>query len=318
LPVITGNGISIVGPGSGSISVDGAGLYRAFEVAAGVTGASISALTIKSATGSFSSCGGGIRTAGELTLQSVVITLCQMNCPGDTAFSFAGSAVAVPAGGSLVMQSSTVSSNEAGAVAVRGTATLVASTVEGTAAGGPAITCGSSCAITMRQCTVASNLNGGLAVSNGGQATLSSCTFTANDGTNYGAVWLTGGGATSVTMDNTVLSGNTGQDLLIVEVGTVVDNGYNFVGVSTGYTFSDATDITGNSNPQLGALANNGGQTRTCAPLSGSPIIEAGTTSAATLALLGANDQRGAGFARVSGARLDIGAVEFQQSADWP
>lgn len=58
-------------------------------------------------------------------------------------------------------------------------------------------------------------------------------------------------------------------------------------------------------NPRVGALANNGGPTQTHALLAGSPAIDAGDSS-----YFPGNDQRGAGFPRVRGGRLDIGAFE--------
>jgi len=59
-------------------------------------------------------------------------------------------------------------------------------------------------------------------------------------------------------------------------------------------------------NPQLGALAFNGGPTRTRALQAGSPAINAGSNP---LGLT--TDQRGTGFPRVVGAAADMGAYEF-------
>ena len=74
-----------------------------------------------------------------------------------------------------------------------------------------------------------------------------------------------------------------------------------------------ATDfvVTGTGNlvgvdPQLGALAFNGGPTRTHALQPGSPAIDTGSNP---LAL--ETDQRGTGFPRLSGAATDIGAFEL-------
>ncbi|HEX3600316.1 MAG TPA: choice-of-anchor Q domain-containing protein, partial [Lacipirellulaceae bacterium] len=66
-------------------------------------------------------------------------------------------------------------------------------------------------------------------------------------------------------------------------------------------------------NPQLGPLANNGGQTQTRAPLPGSPVINAGDPAAVAGANgVPTNDQRGVPFTRVYGRRIDIGAFESQ------
>jgi len=61
-------------------------------------------------------------------------------------------------------------------------------------------------------------------------------------------------------------------------------------------------------DPLLLPLALNGGPTRTHALGAGSPAIDAGNDDAAL-----DFDQRGSGFARVSGAAADIGAFEIQQ-----
>jgi hypothetical protein len=67
--------------------------------------------------------------------------------------------------------------------------------------------------------------------------------------------------------------------------------------------------INGLINPQLGPLSNDGGPTQTHALLVGSPATNAGDP-----ALVGppTTDQRGTGFPRVSGGRLDMGALEVQ------
>ena len=72
-----------------------------------------------------------------------------------------------------------------------------------------------------------------------------------------------------------------------------------------GVTFLTVPGDTISADPLLGALADNGGQTRTHALLPGSPAIDAGNN---LLDLT--RDQRGTGFARVIGANADIGAFE--------
>jgi hypothetical protein len=59
------------------------------------------------------------------------------------------------------------------------------------------------------------------------------------------------------------------------------------------------------SDPNLLALADNGGPTKTHALGPGSPAIDAGNNSTSQL-----NDQRGTGFPRVVGSAADIGALE--------
>ena len=81
-------------------------------------------------------------------------------------------------------------------------------------------------------------------------------------------------------------------------------------------TNGDITDGGGNlttgsaEDAGLGELADNGGPTDTFALLPGSPAINAGDNQNAS----GDFDQRGAGFARIKGGTVDIGAFEVQNT----
>lgn len=131
----------------------------------------------------------------------------------------------------------------------------------------------------------------------------------------------------TVTLRNTIVAGNTnasgnawGSNL----GGAFIGNGNNVIGDLLGATgaIGMGTDIIA-ANPQLGPLQNNGGPTRTHAPLPGSPAIDCGNNAflpTDTFDLDGDGntaeklplDQRGLGFNRVAGLRVDIGAVETQ------
>ncbi len=78
---------------------------------------------------------------------------------------------------------------------------------------------------------------------------------------------------------------------------------YSDANVST-----DGTDVTSVSDPGLGSLSDNGGPTLTKAPLASSPAIDLVT---ALPHLPSAFDQRGYGYARVTGDHADAGAVEY-------
>jgi hypothetical protein len=67
-----------------------------------------------------------------------------------------------------------------------------------------------------------------------------------------------------------------------------------------------------NTNPLLAALADNGAPTPTHALLAGSPAIDAGDPAFSAPPLF---DQRGVGFGRLQGGRIDIGALEVQVSS---
>jgi hypothetical protein len=76
---------------------------------------------------------------------------------------------------------------------------------------------------------------------------------------------------------------------------------HNLIGASTVPVPPD----TISANPRLGALANNGGSTRTHALLLGSPAIDTGENVGRLT-----YDQRGPGFPREKGGQIDIGAFE--------
>lgn len=130
-----------------------------------------------------------------------------------------------------------------------------------------------------------------------------------NSGVNQGGATLpprpaaegTGGGIRvgpgSVTLENTIIAGNTAANGVGANPGAftpgpnvdgaVTSNGHNLLGVATEATgFSGTGDQTG-ANPLLAALANNGGPTQTMALTPGSPAIDAGVAAGAT------TDQRG-------------------------
>src|SRR6185369_6016346 len=104
-------------------------------------------------------------------------------------------------------------------------------------------------------------------------------------------------GPAAVTLENTLIAGNTaangtGNNGGAFTPGPNVDgavtsNGHNLLGVTTEATgFTGTGDLTG-ANPNLAALADNGGPTRTMEPLAGSDAIDAGVAAGAT------TDQRG-------------------------
>ncbi|HKO44879.1 MAG TPA: choice-of-anchor Q domain-containing protein [Pyrinomonadaceae bacterium] len=111
----------------------------------------------------------------------------------------------------------------------------------------------------------------------------------------------TGGGIRvgpgSVTLENTIIAGNTAANGLGDNTGapvpgpdvdgTVVSNGHNLLGNATEATgFTGPGDLIG-ANPMLAPLADNGGPTETMELLPGSDAIDAGVAAGAT------TDQRG-------------------------
>ncbi len=119
----------------------------------------------------------------------------------------------------------------------------------------------------------------------------------------------------AVTVVNSILAGSVGGSDVVNIFPAITSAGANLGSVvlvaSEPNIFQSFTNGGGvfvsngvvAANPLLGPLANNGGPTPTMLPLPGSPAIDAGDTKLAP-----ATDQRG--MPRVSGAAVDLGAVE--------
>jgi hypothetical protein len=113
----------------------------------------------------------------------------------------------------------------------------------------------------------------------------------------------------TIVARNSIVSGPTPSDI----GGTVLSSGFNnLIGTGGSGTLNATLNLLNVANPLIGTLGNNGGPTQTIMLLPASPAIDGGSDNIATfLANQGiTTDQRG--FPRVSGAHIDIGAVEFQ------
>src|SRR5262249_10308449 len=130
---------------------------------------------------------------------------------------------------------------------------------------------------------------------------ITNSTFTLNSaGTGKGGGIFATGTKSPVTLESTIVSGNTasagGVDISSSSKVTV---GFCAIGATSGFT------LTAGAGPNLigktlnlGSLASNGGVTQTHMPAAGSPVIDAGSNPAG----LG-SDQRGAGYARAFGTQ---------------
>ena len=97
--------------------------------------------------------------------------------------------------------------------------------------------------------------------------------------------------------------------VLSIDFGTVTSYGYN-VSSDDGGGYLNGPGDQINTDPLLGPLQDNGGPTFTHALLPGSPAINAGDPN-----FVGPPDydQRGPGFDRVRGGRIDVGSFEVQK-----
>ena len=154
--------------------------------------------------------------------------------------------------------------------------------------------------------------------------TLRNVTITNNNSTAGGGIY----GSGLLNLGNTIVAGNnaiSGTGPEFFNGGTITSAGGNLIGDSAGdsdntgipipYHSSDIREV----NPLFDNLTNNGGTTPTHALLPNSPAIDAGVSALATdLSNINAPlafDQRGTSFLRWSGASVDIGSFEVQQTS---
>ena len=277
---------------------------------------------------------GGVSNTGTLTLLG-----CRVE--GNTTTAFNGvSGIAQEAGsGPLLVESTTVTGNTApqfGGGAGLGSdfgghVTIRASTFEANTARGRGVLDFFSADATIEATTISDNTvfsgSVGSAIScfdgtvvlvnstidgNQGPAldafstdlVIRSSTITRNTGA-AGAGGINAAGGTTIVTSSIVAS-NTGLGTSPDVLGAIQSTGYNLIGDGTGVPGLLATDLRGTAtlplDPALGPLQNNGGPTRTRAPIAASPAVDAGDPVNAE-----PFDQRGA--PRTPGA-ADIGAVE--------
>ncbi|MBK7405695.1 MAG: LEPR-XLL domain-containing protein [Phycisphaerales bacterium] len=298
--------LAIAGLGASSLAISGNSTSRVFSVATGVT-ASIEGLTITDGEAAAAK-GGGIHSAGTLTLTNMVVS-------GNSAGQ---------AGGGIYSSSSTltltmcvVSGNSAddygGGILSDGVLSLTGSTVSGNSAGngGGIYTSG---VLTLTNSTVSGNTAvyaGGGIFSSSATLALTNSTIAENRGTSAGGGIYNGVGSGAVLI-STIVALNPGGDVDgdPVAAGSVK----NLIG-DPGSAGGLINGVNGNivgADPQLAPLADNGGPTRTHALLAGSTAIDKGSNPLG-LAL----DQRGAGFPRMAGASTDIGAYEWAPVAEF-
>jgi hypothetical protein len=157
---------------------------------------------------------------------------------------------------------------------------------------------------------------GGIAVHdslNGTNVSIRFTMITDNASDEGGGIWVDEFGIVTATVGASIVAGNTalgdGPDVL----GPVTSSDDNLIGDgsdSSGFTGpGDQVGTSGSPlNPQIGALANNGGPTETHKPAIGNPVVNAADCVAGIT-----DDQRA--LARPVGPKCDTGAVGLPELA---
>lgn len=262
--------------------------------------------------------GGGVYNTGVLSLTASTI---YNNRGGDGGKGGLRSDLTLSIGGN---------GGDGGGIYSEGTLSMTNATVSGNSGG----LGGGGAGVTNRVSGGGAGGHGG-GVCSLGFSSLVNCTITGNQGGSGGAGGTntaggrgisgsggSGGGLYSPTnlfrVLNTLISSNNvptnglGRDVS----GTFVSLGHNLVGINEANGFGVTGDILGTAaaplNAWVASLADNGGNTPTCALLAPSPALDAGWDVVLSAPWSIRNDQRG--VPRKLGLHCDIGAFEFSST----
>jgi hypothetical protein len=298
LPAISGS-LQIVGPGAGTLAIDGAGTYGALAA----TGSSADRATISGLTTTNTSGVAIAGGAGHLTVSDVVVR------DGE------GSGLGVSSGGSIRVERTTITeidgADNAGApvLVVSSDATIVDSTITGNQggfAGGVANLLGGT---KVENTTISGNsgTTGGVSTYFGQRTEVESSTITGNTAQIGGGVTSAFSGAPLV-LHNTIVAGNAATSAApdVFSVGSPVQASFSVIGTDPGAALE--TTVAGSNkigvDPGLAPLAANGGTTETHAIGVASPAFDGADPGG-----FPATDQRG--VSRPQDRAPDIGAFEL-------
>ncbi|NNV57687.1 MopE-related protein, partial [Limnovirga soli] len=282
--------------------------------------------------------GAGIFNSGILTVRNTHIKDNKCTFESDQLESSAYGGGIANMGGTMYMENSTVSGNyglPGGGMYNTGTAIITGSTFNDNPTG--AIMNLGDAILRLTNSTISGNGNygydgGGLFLGGQGEVVINFCTITRNFGGIYNERSVeTGTPQGTFTIQNSILAGNIGPDdeygggstgdyyfprqpyfppSGYANLNSLGNNIFGNVNAPLNWTFNGPGDQVGSTaspiNPQLGLLADNGGNTKTHALLTGSPALNAGNN-----ALAPANDQRGVVRLLTVANPADMGAYEY-------
>lgn len=270
---------------------------------------SISGSSITSNDGAF---GGAIRMDDH-----AYVSVSGSSISGNSAFS-TGGAIHGSNYSTLAISNSTISGNTAtnnpgGAINLSGNSnvTIEDSTLSGNSANngsGGALRLNNS-TITMTNSTVSGNyakFSGGGIMLQTGTASIYNSTISGNATGDVGGGFYAAGVASYAYVYNSIIANSIGGDDC-----DDLDTGATITASASNIIESDACGTYAtNVDPNLGDLADNGGDTLTHLPLSGSPAIDGGNADDCTTYAI-TTDQRG----EARDASCDVGSVEVQASS---
>ncbi|HEY2395488.1 MAG TPA: choice-of-anchor Q domain-containing protein [Rudaea sp.] len=296
--LIPSKSVTIEGPGADRLSISANNTSAVFAVANGLA-VTLKGMTIRDGN---SDVGGGIISAGQLTLQNVALTANKANGSGR------GGAVYQTGNGNYI--GCTFSDNQGkagGAIFVAQPAQflrLVNSTVSSNQVvddgdgGGISLFSGNASDVrleiidsTITNNKVPNGVGGGISVFTEGVA----------------------GSTATVTLRNSIIANNSPSNLSAqADTGAIniESQGFNLTNDATSLYPTDPTDILG-VDPKLGPLNNNGGHVETRALLGGSPALDAGHSSGYPKDQRGLSRSFDAVAIDVPGDYSDIGAAEM-------
>jgi CSLREA domain-containing protein len=290
--------------------------------------------------------GGGMANSGMPMLTNVTFSGNYAEENGGGIYNYAGDGIYD--GGTLTVTNSAFSGNSAtsydgGGIYNGGTLTVTNSTFSDNSAnegGGGGIFNYRWAVLTIRNSTFSGNFakHGGGIFNHDGTSTVTNSTFSGNSATvSYGGGIYNGGGSlTTLTVTNSTFSGNVegaggpggsirnAFGILIVNnsilantpsgvdcynISGTVSGTHNLIETDGGGANACGTTASIHSDPNLGALADNGGPTQTFALLAGSPAINAADDAICAAAPVSNTSQNG--LMRPQGAHCDIGSYEL-------
>ncbi|HEV8293510.1 MAG TPA: choice-of-anchor Q domain-containing protein, partial [Tepidisphaeraceae bacterium] len=344
--LISTHSLNIVGPGASRITVARDPSAPKFYILSAAGNFNLSGLTI---TGGDASEGAGFQVAtfAHATLDGMVITgnnasgngggivvqnsgslnLLNSTISNNTAGDGGGGIwMGNNAGGTVIIETTTIAGNVANGSSGGGgiyspafslgirKVSILNNTATAGPGGGIALPQVTTTEFFWDNATIAGNsafTSGGGIYSLGTRVHLRNFTITGNTANGTANGQGGGGLATSqfLYVHNSVVSGNSNFNAPDILSTLQTEVRFSAIGNSKGFTVGQTSgnNLPYGTNLKLGPIADNGGSTLTMLPQSGSPLINAGSNS---LTSGYAYDQRGRGFARISGASVDIGAVE--------